>query len=107
MNNLDKLLAQAQTLSPRERRQLAESLKDVNGSAKPSEEHFLEMRWLSEPTNREKYGGQWVALRGEKLLANGPVAREVYAAARAAGMEIPFVEMVDAPDARPFIAGWL
>ena len=39
-----------------------------------------EMRWLAE--HRHEYGGQWVALDGDKLLASGPNAREVYEAVR-------------------------
>jgi len=63
------------------------------------------LRWLYE--NREKYAGQWVALDGDRLIANGPTAREVYSKAKAEGVEIPFVELVTEPEQMPFTGGWL
>ena len=50
------------------------------------------LRWLHE--NREKYLGQWVALDGDRLIASGPTAKEVYSKAKAEGVEIQFVELV-------------
>ena len=54
--------------------------------------HQLILQWLKE--NRAKYVGQWVALDGDKLIAHSNNAQEVYAAAKAAGVKIPFVEQV-------------
>jgi len=62
-----------------------------------------EMRWLAE--HREEYAGQWVALDGERLLASGANAREVYDAARRSGVELPLVVQVESPDELPF-GGW-
>lgn len=62
------------------------------------------LRWLHE--NREKYAGQWVALNGEYLFASGSTAKEVYAKAKAEGVEIPFVELVTDQEHLPFTGGW-
>jgi len=63
------------------------------------------LRWLHE--NREKYSGQWVALNGDRLIANEPTAKEVYSKAKAEGVEIPFVELVTDPEPVPSTGGWL
>lgn len=63
------------------------------------------LRWLDE--NREKYAGQWVALDGDRLIASGSTAKEVYAKAKAEGIEIPFVELVTERESGPFTGGWL
>lgn len=70
----------------------------ANGSAKS-------LRWLHE--NREKYAGQWVALDGDRLIANGSTAKEVYSKAKAGGFEIPFVELVTDQEPVPSTGGWL
>ena len=41
-----------------------------------------------------RYSGQWVALDGDRLIASGPRAKEVYSKAKAEDVEIPFVELV-------------
>ena len=74
------------------------SLARANRSAKS-------LRWLDE--NREKYSGQWVALDGDRLIASGPTAKEVYSKAKAEGVEIPFVELVTDPEPVPSTGGWL
>ncbi len=58
------------------------------------------LKWLAE--NARDYKGQWVALDGERLIAYGTDAREVYAAARADGAYLPLVELVENPDGPPF-----
>jgi len=63
------------------------------------------LKWLHD--NREKYSGQWVALDGDRLIASGSTAKEVYSKARAEGVEIPFVELVSERDSGPFTGGWL
>jgi hypothetical protein len=62
------------------------------------------LRWLDE--NREKYLGQWVALDGDRLIASGPTAKEVYSKAKAEGVDIPFVELVSERESVPFTGGW-
>lgn len=59
------------------------------------------MLWLTE--HAREYAGQWVALDGDRLIAHGPDARAVYAAANADGAYLPLVTQVEDPDAPPFI----
>lgn len=62
-----------------------------------------EMQWLKE--HRHEYLEQWVALDGDRLIAHGKRASEVYSVARAAGLKSPFVEFISATDDLPF-GGW-
>ncbi len=52
-----------------------------------------ESKWLNE--HRAEYAGQWVALKGDRLVAQGASAKEVYDRADAAGVEMPLVTCVD------------
>ncbi len=61
------------------------------------------MRWVKE--HRAEYAGQWVAVRGDRMLSSGPDGKEVNEEARAAGDERPFVTRVEPADELPF-AGW-
>ncbi|MBL8205260.1 MAG: hypothetical protein JNM09_13580 [Blastocatellia bacterium] len=60
-------------------------------------------KWLQE--NREKYIGQWVALEGDRLIAAGSDGLKVHAEAKAAGIEVPFLEHI-VEEKEPFYAGW-
>jgi hypothetical protein len=60
-----------------------------------------EERWLEE--NRDRFGGQWVALQGRRLLAAGPTAREVFSAVATEKIP-PLVTLVESGDL-PF-GGW-
>ena len=71
-------------------------------SSESVNERRQEMQWLSKES--APYAGQWVALDGSRLLAHGPKIAIVAAAARAAGIEIPFFASVPDDDL-PF-AGW-
>jgi hypothetical protein len=62
-----------------------------------------EMRWLAE--NRNKYVGQWVVVEGDQLIASGANSREVFQAAKRAGIEVPFLVQVESEDQLPF-GGW-
>jgi len=72
--------------------------KQANRSAKS-------LTWLNE--NRDKYSGQWVALDGDRLIASGSTAKEVYSKAKDEGVEIPFVDLVAEEESGPFTGGWL
>ncbi len=63
-----------------------------------------EMQWLTD--HSAEYAGQWVALDGNRLLAHGEVAREVYMAARDIGISLPLIVRVDAPDQQLPFGGW-
>jgi len=62
-----------------------------------------ELAWLAR--HRERYGGQWVALDGDRLISSGADARKVFAAAQRAGVPHPLIHLVEPADALPF-AGW-
>ena len=70
----------------------------VNGA----ERERTEFRWLA--LNRERYAGRWVALDGDRLLAVGDTAREVYAAV-ANHPQTPLVTHVE-PEDELYFAGW-
>lgn len=55
-----------------------------------------EMQWLLD--HAREYVGQWVALDGDRLIAHGANAKEVYAAANADGAYLPLVTQVEDPD---------
>jgi hypothetical protein len=57
--------------------------------------------------NAEEYLGQWVALDGDRLIASGRTAKEVYSKAKAEGVQVPFVELVTEREPVPFSGGWL
>jgi len=59
------------------------------------------MRWMNE--HAREYGGQWVALDGDRLIAHGEKADEVFAAADADGAYLPLVTYIPPADAPPFI----
>jgi hypothetical protein len=63
-------------------------------SAKPSYPTLKrEHAWLE--AHREEYLGQWVAIEGDRLVAHGKNPREVYLAAREAGIRVPNIERVE------------
>jgi len=108
----DQILKSIKQLSPldqeRIRRWLDEKTSsngERNTSQANSERSAKSLRWLHE--NREKYAGQWVALDGDRLIASGTTAKEVYARAKAEGVETPFVELVTDQEQMPFTGGWL
>jgi hypothetical protein len=71
---------------------LTKSSNQSTSYRRQSRKEFESLKWLDE--NRENYSGQWVALDGDRLLASGPTAKEVYSKAKAKGVEIPFIELV-------------
>ena len=77
-------------------RRWLESTRVTNGEEHGSQAHpdrsAKSLKWLHE--KREKYSWQWVALDGDRLIANGPTAKEVHSKAKAEGFQIPFVELV-------------
>ena len=83
----------------------AQSYAGDNGETKPAYPREREMRWFADEQNRAKYGGQWVALDGDQLLSHGENLRQVYAEAKAKGVQSPFTGYVDPLDALPF-GGW-
>jgi|GEM_PF-146502 len=62
----------------------------------PHKDRTLEYEWLAQ--HQREYIGQWVALEGHQLIAHGYNAREVFAKARASGIDRPLVLLVEDPD---------
>ena len=59
------------------------------------------MEWLR--LHSKEYGGEWVALDGSRLIAHGPDAMDVYAAAVADGAYLPMIKYIEPADAPPFV----
>jgi hypothetical protein len=59
-----------------------------------------EMKWLRE--HRAEYANQWVALDEDRLISAGRSAKEVHAAAKAAGVSHALIVLVEPPDMPPF-----
>jgi|SRR6185369_6928786 len=110
--SFDQIIKSIEQLPPPEQERIRRWLEEKetsNGVTEASPTHSgrsaKSLRWLHE--NRERYSGQWVALDGDRLIASGPTAKEVYSKAKTQGVEIPFVELVTKDDAVPFTGGWL
>ena len=71
----------------------------------PSRDRTREMEWIRE--NRARYADQWVVVEGDRLIAADADAHEVFVAAKAAGIEVPFLVHVLPEDPFPFIPGWV
>jgi hypothetical protein len=59
------------------------------------------MRWMNE--HSREYGGQWVALDGDRLIAHSENANEVFMAADADGAYLPFVTYIPPVGTPPFV----
>jgi hypothetical protein len=63
-----------------------------------------EMKWIAH--HRAAFADRWVAVEGERLVAADVDAQRVFAAAKAEGIESPFVVHILPEDSLPFIPGW-
>src|SRR5713226_836534 len=100
MATLEQIIDEARSLSPGEKGKLRQALdreleqQSPVQSSKPSyPTNEQERAWIN--AHRDEYLGQWVALDGDRLIAHGTDARTVYEAARAQGVEIPYVDRVE------------
>jgi Family of unknown function (DUF5678) len=116
MSTLDQIMEAARTLPLEDLRSLMRWLREQERLAAQDQqaenlvhaqtERFRKaMKWIDD--HRAEYLGQWVALVGDRLISHGPDARQVYLAAKAAGVEVPFVEQVREEETLPFCGGWL
>ena len=104
MATLEQIIEEARALSPEERRCLRDALdRDLQAQQPAYNPRTSEMRWIEE--HRDEYTGQWVVVEGDALIAHGTNAREVFAAARAAGISAPFLVRVEEHVAA-YIGGW-
>ena len=70
----------------------------------PSRDRTKEMMWIAE--NRSQYANQWVVVQRDRLIAAHSDAHKVFAAAQAAGIQVPFLVQVLPEDPFPFVPGW-
>ena len=111
---LDTLKQQAKILSAQEKFVLANYLieqaeqdrktESGNGTITDEDVRRRRMEWLK--ANRERYGGQYVVLDGNKLLGvakNFPEGKQV---AINAGVPDAFVDYLSKPDEEGFMGGW-
>ena len=67
------------------------------------EDFPLNMEW--ERQHRHEHIGEWVALHKGRLIASGKDGGEVFKAAKAQGIEVPFTIHITEQEELPF-AGW-
>jgi len=110
--SFDQIIKSIEQLSAAEQERIRRWLNDKgatsgegHGSQARANSSTKSLQWLHE--NREKYSGQWVALDGDRLIASGPTAKEVYSKAKAGNVEVPFVELVTDREPMPSTSGWL
>lgn len=112
---LDSIKKQVEVLSPEEKSDLADFLleqtnktvskTDSNGNAKPDKNvRRKRMTWLKE--NRQKYGGQYVVLDGNKLLGVAKTFLEGKKIATENDVPDAFVNYLSKPDEVGYIGGW-
>ena len=56
--------------------------------------------------NRAKYAGQWVVVDGKRLISANVDGHKAFAAAKAAGIDVPFLVHVLPEEPLPFVPGW-
>jgi Family of unknown function (DUF5678) len=59
------------------------------------------MRWINE--HAKEYPGEWLALDGYQLLAHGKELKEVSSEAKAQGVDLPLLHLVEPPREHPYI----
>src|SRR5712692_6599998 len=89
MATLEQIIDEARALSAAEKLKLRQALDHELEQAAPAQSRVVESAWVER--HRDKYLGQWVALEGDTLIAHGTQAREVYLAARRAGIAGPYL----------------
>ncbi len=106
---LDSIKQQMAVLTKQEKFILAnyllEQTKDLfeNGNIN-NEIRRQRMAWLK--ANREKYGGQFVVLDGDKLLGTAKTFPEGRKIASEAGVPDAFVNYLSKPDETGSVGGW-
>lgn len=103
MATLEQIIDEARSLSPAEKLKLRQALDHELEQTAPAHSRALESAWVER--HRDKYLGQWVALEGDTLIAHGGNAREVYLAARHAGIAGPYIVHIT-PKSDAYVGGW-
>lgn len=106
---LDSIKKQSSVLTKREKFVLANYLLEQtdnlaeNGNAK-NEVRQKRMKWLK--ANREKYGGQYVVLDGDRLLGTAKTFPEGKKIASQVGVPDAFVNYLSKVDEEGYVGGW-
>ena len=75
---------------------LLQKRRDATVSRRVAEvDSSREMAWIAKPDLQ--YVNQWVALDGSDVVAHGPDGKAVFEAARAKGVQAPFLHFVMEP----------
>src|SRR6266550_3755334 len=117
MATLEQIIDEARSLSPAEKRKLRQALDleleqvKADDRAQPTqsengddESRGRRLEWLK--SHREEYGGQYVALDYDQLLAVGSNYRIAREKALAAGKPNAFVTYLSQPDEVAEMGGW-
>ena len=118
MARLEHIINEARLLSPAEKQQLrdaleldleqeqtqAQTLTTQNGNGDDERIRARRLEWLK--AHREEYGGQYVALDRDTLLAVGSSFRAAREKAVAAGKPDAFVTYLSKPDEIAEMGGW-
>ena|SRR5271170_4029590 len=85
--------------------QFADALQQESvGRIVQSRDRRREMNWIKE--NRSRYADQWVVVEGNRLIAAHIDGHEAFAAAKSAGVDVPFLVHVLPEDPLPFVPCW-
>ncbi len=116
MATLEQIIDEARSLSPAEKRKLRQVLdRELEPAKKRERIHQTRgdgdegmrqrrMEWIK--SHREEYGGQYVVLDGDQLLAVGPNYRIAREKALAAGKPNAFITYLYRPDEVAEMGGW-
>lgn len=86
--------------APTEREQKVETAREL-ARATSLRDFSADRQWLKD--HRDEYARQWVALKGGQLIGNSADAKDVFAAADAAGAPDALVVYVESEAERPDI----
>ena len=93
---LDSIKKQASILTRQEKFALANFLLEQTKQDNEKDANARQLEWLKE--NRDKYAGQYIALDGDVLVANGATIQEVRQKAKEKGAKKPFIFKVFAEE---------
>ncbi len=96
--NYEEVRQQLLQLTDEERKKLLTELSEsspLKTNPQPHQRLLPQVRWLAEKANREMYGGQYVALRADELVAHGTDSHQVIVAAKSAGVHSLFIAWVE------------
>jgi uncharacterized protein DUF5678 len=101
LEKLNKALTRLEARMQSEAIAQEQSASVPNSSSRRRPDPAPAMEWLH--LHSKEYSGQWVALDGGRLIAHGPDAMEVYAAAEADGAYLPMIKYIEPADALPSV----